>query len=106
MWSSHSTSVETPPKRSVRGAVELPDAVAHRVVVRVEEVRAVVAVAGQVELPDPLGGQAVDERRRRRSRGCSALTKTLLTSSSRPQSARLGQRGQELPLAHRRVAGR
>src|SRR5262245_36185384 len=44
------------------GAIEVPDGVADRVVVRVEEMRAVIGVSGEMELSDPTGGDAGEIR--------------------------------------------
>ena len=46
------------PKRRTAARVQLPHLVAHRVVVRVEQVGAVVGVAGEVELDDALDRHA------------------------------------------------
>ena len=56
------------PEAAERGAVEIPHLVAHKGIVRVDDVAHVVLVAGEVELHDAVGRDAVDELMRRRSR--------------------------------------
>ncbi len=60
MSASHSKRVETRPVRAVARAYERPHLVQGRPAVGVDDVGALVRVAGQVVLHDPVGGDRVD----------------------------------------------
>ena len=60
MLSSHSISADTAPKRRAARSIERPHFVAHRMVVRIEQVGAVIAMPGEMVLHDALGRHRVD----------------------------------------------
>ena len=66
----------------------------------IEQVVAVIAMAGEMELDDALDRDRVDVADAASKRWLNALTKMLLMSSRMPQSASLGHRGQKFPFGH------
>ena len=102
MLASHSSRVETPPVSSVGGAVQLPDRIDDVIVVGVDQMGGVVAVAGEVELDDPLVGQRPDE-----PVGVHVVVEArhvdVVDVEEQPAVRLLGQAGDELPLVHGRI---
>ena len=92
------------PKRRDRAAIERPDVVAYRVIVRVEQVRPLVAVPREVELPDAIARNAVDERD-----GIEAVVaradEDVVHVEQQPAVGALGQRARGTPTRSSSNAG-
>src|ERR1700733_2757980 len=85
-----------------RASVERPDAVAYGVIVRIEKVRSLVAVAGEMDLLDPVDGNA-----REKLRGIEIVVvcadEYVVDVEEEPAIAALRESGEKLPLRHRRM---
>src|SRR5690242_8150566 len=81
--------------------VERPDLGANRMIVRVEQIGAMIAMAGEVELSDPVDRNGVDI-----NPGIELMVEGVhidIVDVEQNSAVRLfGHRGKELPFAHRR----